>query len=369
MVSSFSTDLPPRLQLLATPFFNTTLVLLHCCILYTTIQRIFHATSTLAMAPRTRFENDGVSADDVFISTDSGYDTDVSFFTDTSIDENFSEHCADLNNAQVTDRSNAQATLSAVTAAHTRVQQITAERQLTSIRSTAASLVTTPNRTADVEVSLYQRLLNDIRCTLNRPEITVEQQRILCTLMDAVTGLLEDLRCHVPLARIVSQRNGLPVYGPQRRPLSRAAIIQNAQARTRRAYISALAARGIVFPVHQGFSERPIRYSETYDDLLRWRSLDDGTVGASALRNGEDETLASRFNWYYHNGLSRRRDHLCITTDDRQLVEVQQARLLAGLPVEELNEEISSRVESSPGEWGWLGCGVDRKFGDGTKIW
>ncbi|KAH8712191.1 hypothetical protein GQ44DRAFT_713751 [Phaeosphaeriaceae sp. PMI808] len=56
-----------------------------------------------------------------------------------------------------------------------------------------------------------------------------------------------------------------------------------------------------------------------------------------------------------HNTLTFRRGHLHITTIDRHLIEVRQARSLASLSTNALDEEITYRVLREWDSWGWLG--------------
>jgi hypothetical protein len=216
-------------------------------------------------------------------------------------------------------------------------------------------MVSSPLHTTSL--AIHDELLQDALATLEHPEVTLDQRRLLCTVMSTAMALREEARCSMPdriIQDIVSQRIARPMY--QGRPLTDAAIRQNAQARARSLYVSALAADGLDFPCEPlNNATRPIRYSDAYDDLIGTRSLTDGTAAAYAETYGDFAASARRHNRYTHNGLKFGQRHLHITVKNRHLIEIRQARALARLPTEDIDREIVGRVVRKPKDWGWLG--------------
>jgi hypothetical protein len=98
--------------------------------------------------------------------------------------------------------------------------------------------------------------------------------------------------------------------------------------------------------------DRPIRYSDAYDDLMGFRSADDGSATAYAERYGDEAVNNIQFSDTRHNGLYLGQDHSYITTQNRNLVEARQARALAGLPTQAMDEEITYRMLRDPDSWG-----------------
>jgi hypothetical protein len=205
---------------------------------------------------------------------------------------------------------------------------------------------TTPSRTR------HDEAIGAIRRVLNWPLLSPSPQRVYSSILNSLLVLRDDARSPLPLRQIATRDTRRPVYGPQPRPLSEAAIRQNARARTRRAYIESLGHSGYRFLHAPVYTDQPIRYSHPYDDLLGYRSLDDGTAAAYAERDGDTATYAIRFDKLRHNGYNFRSGHVYITTEDRNLVEARQARALAGLSTKEMDTEITWRVLDDSYSWG-----------------
>jgi hypothetical protein len=208
-----------------------------------------------------------------------------------------------------------------------------------------------------VHVVRYNQTILESRQLLARPSITARNQTWLCSTISSLEALLRTARDALPddIAELVARYASPPVYGPQPRPFNEAARRQDAEARIRR---TQAASRGDARPWYISTptkAEYPPHYSHPYDDIMGTRSLDDGSAAAYAIRDGEDVTYEKRFSYRYHNGLSLRRGHLHITTEDRNLVEARQARHLAGLSTKEMDEEITHRVARDYDSWGWVG--------------
>jgi hypothetical protein len=208
-----------------------------------------------------------------------------------------------------------------------------------------------------VPVARYDQIILELRQLLAQPSITARDQTRLCSTINSFEALRRTAQ-NAPsddIAELVSRYASPPVYGPQPRPLNEAARRQNAEARLRRTHA---ANRGDARPWYTSSSvdtDYPPRYNHPYDDIMGTRSLDDGSAAAYTIRDGEDSTYEARFSDGHHNGLSFRRGHLHITTEDRNLVEARQARHLAGLSTKAMDEEITHRVARDYDSWGWVG--------------
>jgi hypothetical protein len=200
----------------------------------------------------------------------------------------------------------------------------------------------------------FESLIIYIQDALVRPSLSP-------TLMENFSNALVSLRTirqiasrfRVPYSpELASQHASSSVYHTQSPPLGSAAIRQNERARIRREVISVIRSHYIIYSPMLAYPPLPIRYNNPYDDLIGIRSLDDGTIGAYAKRDSHDSAYRMIFTDWRHNGLYFRRGHMHITTADRNLVEVRQARLLAGLQTQEMDEEIAYRVVQGPKMWG-----------------
>lgn len=202
--------------------------------------------------------------------------------------------------------------------------------------------------TADRRSTPFDSIIQLVRNALDHPELSVFQQRVLCRALDRFE-ILQQANRYIQPQHVQPRTAPLPVYGPQPRPLSEAAIRQNTIARERAA---ALQRSGRQRNCRPADSDPPIRYNHAYDDLLGTRSLDDGSVLSYAIRHGEEYTYNARYTQINHNGYQFQRGHQYITSDDRYLVEIRQARSLAGLSTEGLDEELHYRVICDPDSWG-----------------
>ncbi|KAF1917914.1 hypothetical protein BDU57DRAFT_180806 [Ampelomyces quisqualis] len=231
--------------------------------------------------------------------------------------------------------------------------------------------VTTPNRSripfhattsrnessTDARSTSVDRIIHQVRNTIDRPELSVTQQRSLCRSLDQLAVLQQAAR-NVQLQHVQPRAVPPPEYGPQPRPLSEAAIRQNMTARERAAHSAALQRSGHPVNLRPADADPLIRYNDAYDDLIGTRSLYGGSVLASAIRDGDDVTYARRYAQNCHNGLQYQRGHQHITSENRYLVEIRQARWLAGLPTVELDAELTYRIICEPDAWGWIGVCV-----------
>jgi hypothetical protein len=191
-----------------------------------------------------------------------------------------------------------------------------------------------------------------VQCALGQPSVSPTQQRFLNSLLNSLSILRQTISGVWPLCSSVSQYTWFSDHLTTHRSLSAAAIRQNERARIRRTIMGVLQSTGCSYSQTSDSRPFPIRYNDAYDDLVGIRSLDDGTPGAYAERDGYDSTYRILFTDRQHNGLSFQRGHLHITTSDRNLVETQQARTLAGLQTQDIDEELAYRVIREPYTWG-----------------
>jgi hypothetical protein len=91
-----------------------------------------------------------------------------------------------------------------------------------------------------------------------------------------------------------------------------------------------------------------VAYDDTYDELVGPRTPGDGSIASYVLRDGDPAVHAILFSHGRHNGLYLGIEHGFITTWDRNLVEVRQARALSGLCTQDSDVEIEYRVRHSP---------------------
>jgi hypothetical protein len=228
----------------------------------------------------------------------------------------------------------------------------------TSLRlaSNSSSIVTRPNshNQSNVHTTTYDRHIQNVRNILARPDhMAPDQQRYLTRCLSTLYSLRRAAQStQLPT---ITEEVPPPVYGPHPRPLSAAAMRQNAQARKSRERTAFYAKAGYTFPNAPVYKPAPIRYHDAYDDLLGYRYLDDQTPAAYAERGGDEAVNAIRFSRSAHMGLGFGRGHLHITTEDRNLVEGRQARWLAGLSTGDMDGEIAYRVLRDMDLWGWLG--------------
>lgn len=249
------------------------------------------------------------------------------------------------------------------------VPAVNGHRRMTSIRSNVVNTNSLrsriPVRTTTapayslnhVSIARYDQMILEIREVLSRLSITAHDQRWLRSIICSLELLRRTAWGALPedVAELVSRYASPPVYGPQPRPLSEAALRQNAQARVRQCLTASRGEAGqwdLSTPMP---TEYLPRYSNPYDDIMGTRSLDDGSAGAYAKRDGDEATYQARFQDGCHNGLDFRRGHLHITTEDRSLVEARQARALASLSTRAMDEEITHRVVRDYDSWGWVG--------------
>jgi hypothetical protein len=284
-----------------------------------------------------------VSEDPSCISCDSGYVTgDSATEEDCNVDANAHAHPSGF---AATTHGNEQTSRSI-----SRSRMVERTRILSRIpvyfRRIQTRSTTTPSN------ELYDRAISDVRRALSHPMLSSSSQIAYNGILNALFALRDAAHIPLPLQEIVPCDNCRPVYGPQPRPLGEAAIRQNARARTRRAYTTTLKHIRYQFPHAPDYAALPIRYSHPYDDLLGSRSLDDGTAAAYAERDGEMATYALRFCKARHNGYLFGKGRLHITTEDKSLVEARQSRTLAGLSTQDLDDEITHRVQQDPDSWG-----------------
>jgi hypothetical protein len=207
------------------------------------------------------------------------------------------------------------------------------------------------NNATEVRITPFDRMIHQVRNTLDRSGPSVTQQRSLCRSLDRLAVLQQASR-YVPPQHVQLRDAPPSEYGPQALPLSEAAIRQNTIAQERATHSAALQRSGRQVNLRTADADPPIRYADAYNDLIGTRSLDDGSVLACAIRDGVGITYAMRYAQHCHNGLQYHRGHLHITSDNRHLIEIRQARWLAGLPTEEMDEELTYRVTCEPDTWG-----------------
>jgi hypothetical protein len=298
-----------------------------------------------------------ISENPNYISCDSGYVTDESTTEeDSNIDA--TAHAHPVGSATAT-RGNEQ-----MSGIISRRRMLEGGRILSRIPASIRRTQAHSNTTSLNE--LYDRSISDIRRALNLPTLSPSQQIAFNSILNALFALRDAAHSPLPLQENAPRNNSRPVYGPQPRPLSTAAIRQNARAWTRRLHTATLGQNGYQFPLVPVYTAPPIRYSHPYDDLLGSRSLDDGTAGAHAERNGHAATYAIRFSEVCHNGHSFGKCHLHITTEDRNLVEARQARALAGLSTQDMDGEIAYRVLRDIDAWGTCRSSLNVRY---TLIW
>ncbi|KAH4607333.1 hypothetical protein HBH82_090470 [Parastagonospora nodorum] len=203
------------------------------------------------------------------------------------------------------------------------------------------------------DVEALRSNMNQVTRALRFPSSYPETQWVLAMMLDcyrlAVVAILET-------HGIVLQGAPQPVYGPRPRPLPRAAIFQNVDARIQHLLETGgfRDARRVSVSSPERKTE-PIRYDDAYDNMLGTRSADDGSAAAYAYRDGAEATNELRFRQGFHNGLPFGRAHAYITTLDRNLVEARQARHLAGLSTRSMDIEIATRAVRDTDSWGWVG--------------
>jgi len=196
------------------------------------------------------------------------------------------------------------------------------------------------SRTERVTLTTHEQLIRDIIHTLNHPDISDDQQRLLCAVMTIAMQLRDAAQCSARnqlIQRVTSRRPTHPVFGPQRRPLSEAATRQNAQARARREYISALAEDGLKFSPKRSDSARPIRYGDAFNDLLGPQSIPEEHIASFAETWGNDTVIRLAIGRHTYHGPWARNGHAYVTTGNRHLIEVRQARALAGLSAADID--------------------------------
>jgi hypothetical protein len=279
-------------------------------------------TFTLAMASQSTNRDAYDSEDPSYIYCDSGYVTNESATEDCNI--NATAHFHPIDSAATT---NGNEQMSRTISRRCMIEGgRILPRAPVPVRRIEAHHTTTPSN------ELHDRAISDVRRTLSLPTLPPSQQIGFKSILNALFALRD------------------AAYRP--RPLSEAAIRQNARARTRRAYTASLGQNGYQFPHAPVYTAPPIRYSHPYDDLLGSRSLGDGTAAAYAERDGDTATYAIRFSEARHNGYKFGKGHLYHTTEDRNLVEARQARALAGLSTHDMDGEIVYRVLSDVDAWG-----------------
>jgi len=286
-------------------------------------------------------------------TNDSGYDTEPIMPTTSNRSED---------GRRIAMIGSPQAIPVTVSAARNRVQQLTTETVANRAMAPAPFQRFPVDLTTVVASAQYNVLHRDIQQVLNRPEISIDQQRILCSLFDATTALRQELRAPVPddfFSSLVTSRSPTFLVGPRRRPLSTAAITQNVRARIRRSYGAALAADNIHLQAPQTQSRYPPRYGHAYDEMLGT------TIGEDDEKDDADEEPAPFFseryarsrsvNREYYFGPNKGKGHSYTATEDRHLIEVRQARALGGLATRSLDEEIERRISQNNCAWGCLG--------------
>jgi hypothetical protein len=210
----------------------------------------------------------------------------------------------------------------------------------------------------DSLITFCDQMIRNVRHALAEPAyMTPNHQRHLNNRLASLLSLRRAALISLAegIQECASQHERLNSYGPHRRPLCEAAIEQNLRARRRREYLASLTRGDFEFPHTPTFTTHPVRYNDTYNDLIGTRSCDDGSAAAYVERDGEVDTYAVRFTRQVHNGLRFQQGHLHITTENRHLIEARQARMLASLTTEAMDEEIAYRVLRDSDAWGWLG--------------
>lgn len=103
----------------------------------------------------------------------------------------------------------------------------------------APARMATSNRYSSTAFEFHDDLLRDVHTLLRHPSISLDQQRLLCSVLDAARALREEARCSdpdglvqdiVPCHQSESERL---VYGSGARPLNATARRQNTEARGR----------------------------------------------------------------------------------------------------------------------------------------
>lgn len=145
------------------------------------------------------------------------------------------------------------------------------------------------------------------------------------------------------------------IHGPWNRPLNDAAMQQNAEARYNRKLEEVAIALGEYMPQDVRLTPDLVRHGDTYSDLFGTRSLEDDCLVSYARRHGSDFVADFEALHNLHNGHEYRGNHRYTNTSNRNLVEIRQARALAGLSTQRMDEEILRRVGGYPMQWGWLG--------------
>jgi hypothetical protein len=296
------------------------------------------------MASRSPNRNDQVTEDTLYVSIDSGCDTHQSNGKEDQGNE------ADLSTADV----NLIAADNDTTCQSRARTSIEAPRSLVAITRDE----TRERNESDSLITFCDQLIRNVRHALAEPIcMTPNQQRHLNNRLASLFSLRRAALRSLPesIEDCASQHERLALYGPHRRPLCEAAIEQNQRAQRRREYLASLTRGDFEFPHTPTFTPQPVRYNDTYNDLIGTRSCDDGSAAAYVERDGEVDTYAVRFTRQVHNGLRFQQGHLHITTENRHLVEARQARVLASLTTEAMDEEITYRVLRDFDAWGWLG--------------
>jgi hypothetical protein len=280
---------------------------------------------------------------------DSGYNTEPNIPMESRLSERRGRPSSMLDRARPISR--------AVSAAQARIRQLAAEPATNGSAAPPIFQRFPMDLTTVVATAQYDALFRDLRHALDRPEITIDQQRQLCTLLDTTVALREELRCPVP-DNFVQTILTPPTLagGSRRRPLTAAAVLQNVRARTRRAYSEALAADGLGLTTPEIESQYPIRYGHAYDDMLGINSVDEVTDDGGPVPFTERYARSRPFNHAAYFGLNGSKGHSYVTTEDRHLIEIRQARALGRLSTVDFDEEINHRIFQDPGSWGWLGA-------------
>jgi hypothetical protein len=232
--------------------------------------------------------------------------------------------------------------------------QNTAAEGRSNMQNMESDLLSATHETTSVIDSDLDHLTLCVHRALGQPSMSPTQQRFLNSLLNSLSIVRRTSPRFRPLcsSELVSQYTRSSDHRTTHPSLSAAAIRQNEQAHNRRTIMGALQSIGCSFPQTSDSQLFPIRYNNAYDDLIGIRSLDDGTPGAYAERDGYEFTYSILFTDRKHNGLSFQLGHLHITTSDRNLVEAQQARALAGLQTQDIDEELAYRVIREPNMWG-----------------
>jgi hypothetical protein len=198
-------------------------------------------------------------------------------------------------------------------------------------RITLYTLRAPADSTANHFNTLHDQVIDNVRRALNLPTLSPTQQILLNRVIRSFLTLRETIQ-----SRLLQHAQG-DLSPHNARPIYDLPSLNNE---------IAIRQHTLVDPVPL------IRYSNAYDDLLGSRSSDDGTAAAYAERDGDDAAYAIRFSNTHHNGLGFQQGHLHITTEDRNLVEARQARSLAGLTTQDMDEEIAYRMQRDSDSWG-----------------